>query len=55
MEEEKKRLLAKGGLLSDWEAMVTRGLSSEDLEWKDGYSYGAAILRWREVAWKEAA
>ena len=44
MEEEKKRLLSKGGLLDDWNGMLTRGLPPEELSWRDGRDYGEAIL-----------
>ena len=44
MEEEKKRLLSKEGLLDDWNGMLTRGLPPEELSWRDGRDYGEAIL-----------
>jgi hypothetical protein len=44
MEEVKKKLLAKGGLMEDWNRMMTGDLPLEDVSWKDGKLYGQAIL-----------
>jgi hypothetical protein len=44
MEEVKKKLLAKGGLMEDWNRMMTGELPLEDVSWKDGKLYGQAIL-----------
>lgn len=44
MEDEKRKLLAKGGLVEDWSRLMTRDLPLEDLTWKDGKLYGEAVL-----------
>jgi hypothetical protein len=44
MEDEKRKLLAKGGLVEDWNRLMTRDLPLEDLTWKDGKLYGEAVL-----------
>eukprot|EP00435_Cladocopium_sp_Y103_P048232 s510_g14.t1 len=40
----RRELLAKGGLLSDWNTAVSRGLNADDVGWNDGEALGEKAL-----------